>query len=258
MVVKNKKEEPIVVYWAPEAILEKEHQQIMLDIALKPVMSDIQKRRDKKIVQAGPNAEDPHANGYHKCTALHELTENMFYIKAPFAVDIEFDDSGKVKRGQSYSGWFHDRVSSLKNGNSADFDLCYMLFCEESLNVSITPPYLHKTSQPEYGYVSAVKWDIGSWFRPFVLIYQLWEGKQRIYFEKDEPLAYITFDTKREIIFKEYKINETIINIANTCLKHKTIIPLETMQKLYDRFVKTSIKKRLISEIKKNLIEDLK
>jgi hypothetical protein len=254
----NKKSEPIVVYWAPEAILEKEHQQIMLDIALRPVISDIQKRRNKTIIPAGPNIGDPHANGYHKCTALHELTKNMFYIKAPFSVDIEFDDSGKIKRGQNYSGWFHDRETSLKNGNAADFDLCYMFFCEESLDVSITPPYLHKTSQPEYGYVSAVKWDIGSWFRPFVLIYQLWEGKKKIYFEKDEPLAYLNFHTDREIIFKEYKINQEIINITNACLRHKTIIPLETMKKLYDRFTKTSMKKRLLSEIKKNLIEDLR
>ncbi len=253
----NKKKEPIIVYWAPEAILENEHQQVMLDIALRPVMADIQKRRNKIFTHGLGNREDPHSNGYHLCTALHELTKNMFYIKAPFSVNIEFDDLGKIKKDQSYSGWFYNRASSLKNSNSADFDLCYMLFCEEPLEVSFTPPYLHQTSQPEYGYVSAVKWDISKWFRPFVLIYQLWEGKKNIYFEKDEPLAYLTFNTDRKIIFKEYKLNQTIINIANTCLRHKTIIPLEPMQKLYDRFVFTGIKKRLISEIKKNLIEDL-
>jgi len=44
----QKNKEPIIVYWAPEASVEKEHQQIMLKNYLSPVMLDIQKRRNKK------------------------------------------------------------------------------------------------------------------------------------------------------------------------------------------------------------------
>jgi hypothetical protein len=247
----NKK--PIIVYWAPEAMLEKEHQQILLELPFIPVMKDLQKRRTRKIIPKNTR-EDPNSNGYQVCMALHELVKNLFYIKAPFDVDISINEDGSINHAD-YSNWFLKRHTSIKNAKSADFDLSYMIFCEEKLNVSITPPYLHQTSQPDYGFVCSVKWDISSWFRPHVLIYQLWPNKNNIYFKKNEPLAYLKFETERPIIFKEYKITPEILNILNACLAHKMVVPLQPMQDLYRRFTQTSMKKRLILEIKKNLIE---
>jgi hypothetical protein len=244
---------PIIVYWAPEAIVEREHQQLLLEIPIIPVMKDIQKRRNKITMLSGDNREDPLGNGYQMCTALHELTDNLYYIKAPFNANVLFNNDGSIIQDQ-YSGWFKERHSSIDDSISADFDFSYMLFCEEELNVSITPPYLHQTSQPEYGFVCAVKWDISSWFRPHILIYQLWKNKKNIYFKKDEPLAYLKFETDRPIIFKEYKITEEILNILNACLGHKFIIPFQPIEDLYRRFNKSSMKKRLLLEIKKNII----
>lgn len=248
------KQKPIVVYWAPEAIIQKQHQQLLLEMPLIPVMKDILKRRNKEIILKGPNEEDPNANGYQMCTALHELSNNLYYIKAPFDVDIYFNEDGSLIN-RDYLGWFKERNSSIENALSADFDFSYMFFSEEKLDVSITPPYLHQTSQPEYGFVCAVKWDISSWFRPHVLIYQLWQNKKSIHFKKDEPLAYLKFETSRPIIFQEYKVTEEILNILNACLSHKFIIPFQPMKELYRRFNQTSIKKRLIVEIKKNVIK---
>jgi hypothetical protein len=247
------KEKPIVVYWAPEAIPQREHQQLLLEMPLIPVMKDIHKRKNKKFTTKGNNPEDPHGNGYQMCTALHELSKNLYYIKAPFDVDVYFNEDGSRVDG-GYSSWFKERSSSIDNAFSADFDFGYMLFSEEKLDVSITPPYLHQTSQPEYGFICAVKWDISSWFRPHILIYQLWQNKKRIHFKKDEPLAYLKFETSRPIIFKEYKITEEILNILNSCLNHKFVVPFQPMEDLYRRFNQTSMKKRLIAEIKKNVI----
>jgi hypothetical protein len=245
--------EPIIVYWAPEAVAEREHQQILLDMELRPVLADIQKRRVKNIFTMS-TSHDPYSNGYQMCSALHEMVDNMYYIKAPFDVDVSFSEDGFINNDQVKANWFKTRMSSIEGGKSADFDYAYMLFSEENLEVSLTPPYLHQTSQPEYGFVCAVKWDISSWFRSHILIYQLWEGKNRIYFKKDEPLAYLTFHTDRPIIFKEYKITQEILNIMDGCLGHKHIIPFETMKTLYKKFTQTSMKKRLIAEIKNNLV----
>ena len=248
------KQKPIIVYWAPEAILQREHQQLLLEMPLLPVMKDVHKRRNKVFTPKGPNNEDPFGNGYQMCTALHELSNNLYYIKAPFNVDISFNEDGSVITGE-YSNWFKERSTSINDALSADFDFSYMFFSEEKLDVSITPPYLHQTSQPEYGFICAVKWDISSWFRPHILIYQLWKNKKRIHFKKDEPLAYLKFETSRPIVFKEYKITEEILNILNSCLNHKFIVPFQPMEDLYRRFNQTSIKKRLIAEIKKNIVE---
>jgi hypothetical protein len=247
------KKEPIIVYWAPEAEIEKEHQQVLLEMELQPVLKDIHKRRSKDRFLQSNNPNSPLPNGYQMCTALHELCNNMYYIKAPFETHVTFYEDLDSRQGH-YADWFQHRYSSIDGAMSADFRYSYMLFCEESLEVSLTPPYLHKTSQPEYGFVCSVKWDISSWFRPHILIYQLWEGKNQIYFKKDEPLAYLTFNTDRPIIFKEYKLTQEILNISSACLEHKRIIPFEPMKRLYEKFTKTSIKKRLSNEIKKNLI----
>ena len=247
------KKEPIIVYWAPEAIIQREHQQILLEMELQPVLKDIHKKRSKKIFFQSNDLNDPLPNGYHMCAALHELCNNMYYIKAPFDAHITFFEDLYSKQGE-HADWFRHRHSSIEGAMSADFDYNYMLFCEENLEVSITPPYLHQTSQPEYGFICSVKWDISSWFRPHVLIYQLWKGKNQIYFKKNEPIAYLTFHTDRPIIFKEYKITEEILNISFACLRHKSIIPFQTMENLYKRFTKTSLKKRLYNEIKKNLV----
>lgn len=253
---KNKKN-PIIVYWCPEALLERLPQQIMLDIKPKSLMSEIQKRRAKTPIVPEIIKERVLGNGsgYHMCAALHELARNIFVIKAPFDAIVSIDETGAVVKNKEYSSWFVDRSGSIQDGFAVDFDMSFYLFCEENLEVSITPPYMHKTNQPEYGFLSAVKWDISSWFRAFVLIYQLWPGKNTIYFKKDEPIGYLNFHTDREIIFKEYRLTKEIIDIANGCAYFKFTVGNETMSKMYERFTKTSMKKRLTKAIKENIIE---
>jgi hypothetical protein len=250
----NKNKKPIIVYWSPEAVLEREHQQILLDIKPKSLMLDIQKRR--AINPNNPkNAQSyQFGTGYHQCSALHELIDNTYVVKSPFDASITLDETGSVIQSGERFGWFADRSGSIQNAFCVDFDLSYYFFCEEQLEVSITPPYMHQTNQPEYGFISSVKWDISSWFRGFILIYQLWEGKNKVYFYENEPLAYLHFHTDRRIIFKEFSLNEEILNIANACGKHKFIMNFEPMAKLYKRFNQTSIKKRLTKAIKDNII----
>ena len=250
----DKNKEPIVVYWSPEAILEKQNQQILLDIKPKPLMSDILKRRAINPKTPKNAIFTQFGTGYHECMALHELIDNAYVIRSPFDASITLDETGSVIQDGKRHLWFMDRTTSIQNAFSVDFDLSYFFFCEEPLEVSITPPYLHQTHQPEYGFISSVKWDISSWFRGFILIYQLWEGKNKIYFEENEPLAYLHFHTDRKIIFKEFKLTKEIIDIGFACTTHKHILPFQPMKKLYKRFNSTSIKKRLSNEIKNNLI----
>ncbi len=243
----------IVVYWAHDAAINKEHQQILISQVPKSVLLDIQKRRSRYNMSKF-STEDPNGNGYQMCTALHELANNMFYIKAPFDVEINFDAEGKIIVGP-YSGWFEARHSSMNDSFSADFDYSYMFFCEEELEVSYMPPFLHKTSQPDFGFICSVKWDISSWFRPHRTIFQLWPGKNKIHFKKDEPMAYLKMHTDKKIVFKEFKLTPEILLISQACQDHKFILPFESMKTLYHRFTNTSMKKRLILEIKKNLVD---
>jgi len=246
-------EEEVVVYWAPHAHLSKQHHQILLDIQPKSLMGEIQRRRARYPKQP-PSVEQPYPGEYQSCSALHTLTHNMFVIKAPFSAEIKLDSKGVIREGQKYGRWFKERISSLQNAYAIDFDLSYMFFSEEPLDLTITPPYMHKTKQAQQGFISAVSFDISSWFRPYVLIYQLWEGVDTITIEEDEPIAYLKFNTEKKVVFKPFKLTLELESQTNACLDHKHTKPHQSMEELYDRFHRTGMHKRVLKEIKENVI----
>lgn len=249
----DKKDDEVVVYWAPHSLIDRQHQQILLDIKPRSLMADIQKRRAVNPI-IPTSMKEPHPGEYQSCSALHSLAENMFVIKSPFSANINLTENGVIENGQMYGGWFRERISSLNNAYAIDFDMAYMFFCEEPLEVTITPPYMHRTVQSQQGFISAVGFDISSWFRPFVLIYQLWEGVNNITIEEDEPIAYLKFNTKKKVVFKPFKLTSEIDNQILACLEHKHIKPYQSMEELYDRFHRTGMYDRVLREIKANVI----
>ena len=252
---KNKKD-PIIIYWAPHARLEREHQQILLDIKPRPIMADIQKRRAKSIVQPPSLQREAPAylNGYWLCAALHTYTENLFTINSPFDVNIELNEHGSIIPAD-YTGFFHERASSIEGAFSFDYDLNITLFAEESVKVSLLPPFAHKTNQPQSGFMTFANYDLSAWFRPIVFVYQLWEGVRHLKIEKNEPIAYLKFETDRPIIFKEYHLTDRLNNMMDAMAAHKELVPYQSMNDLYDRFHRTGMRKRVMQEVKANLVQ---
>lgn len=255
MMKKKNKLEPITVYWAPHAIPERDAQQVLLDFKPRPLMADIHKRRATNPIhpQSLQNQLPPQGNGYQLCAALHTFANNMFVIKSPFEVNIQLTDEGSIIPA-NYTSFFHERISSTAGAFSLDFDIGFYLFCEEELFVTLMPPFAHQTNQAQSGFLTFAEFDVSSWFRPFVLIYQLWEGVKSLYIQKDEPIAYLKFQTERPVKFVEFSITSEINSLASACADHKKFLPFQSMQELYARFHNTNFNKRVIKEIKKNII----
>lgn len=237
----------LTVYYAPYALLELENQQVLLDVKPTSLMSEIHKRRNK----IGGNFM---TGDYQSCTALYELAKNIFVLKCPFDAEVTLDDNGKIK-STNKQGWFLERNSTIDGNKCVDIDLCYLFFTEESLDMSFTPPYMHKTQQHKYGFIASVKYNIGHWFRPTISVFQLWEGISELKIDESEPFAYLHFHTDKRVQLKEFKLTSEILNLANTCVNHKYIIPFQPLDKLYDRFIRTGMRKRVLEEIKKNTVE---
>lgn len=245
--------ETVTVYWTPSEVFISENTFTLLDSAPKSVMSDVQKRRNTS--KKGKPHWSP--TDYQSCTALHTLTHNLFYVTAPLDTVVELDDEGNISSvtPESHRIFFTERLSSIEGAFSVDFFRSYFLFCEESLEVTITPPYMHENAQAYSAFISAIKFDISKWFRPFVFIYQFWPNKKRLEFKAGEPIAYLHLNTPKKVIFKQFKLTEEILNISNACLEHKKFVPFEPMEKLYERFTGTNMYARLLLEIKNNLID---
>lgn len=254
------KKNPLVVYWMPHILPDHQYEILLLDnIGFKSLMKDISTRRAKNPMMPKSfrwSQEDIPKGSYHLCTALHNLADNVFYLESPFDVNIEIDNDGAiVQNGAPYEKWFRERGQTMDDAFSVDFLMEFSLFCEEPLEISYTPPYMHKTDQQKYGFVSSVKYSISSWFRPAVCIYQLWPGVKELKIKKGDPYVYIHFHTDRQIVFKQVKTTDNIINVSKACLQHKFSYRFQPLKKLYEKFHKHGLREMLLKEIKNNIIE---
>jgi hypothetical protein len=246
------KKEPLVIYWAVSSLEGENHRVLLADISFNSVMKDISHRRAKNPKTPKSDKFVPEGS-YHLCTALHELADNMFYLDAPFDIDIELNSEGNILPSKR-SNWFLERGQTMENAFNIDFNYEIHIFSEETVDISVTPPYLHKSSIPSYGFVSAVKWRLSCWFRPVVVIFQLWPGVRELHIKKGEPLIYMSFDTERPIVFKQFRQTPTITHISSACLRHKYMFQFLPLRVMYDKFVRQGLRNDLLKEIKANIV----
>jgi hypothetical protein len=248
---KNKKDK-VIVYWSPWVHPDFQYNQMILDIKPKSLMSDIQKRRAINPI-IPPNERTEHGK-YQICSALHTFSKNMFIIKSPFNADIKINEDGSIIRDSEISNMFVERISSIENSYSVDFNFSFLFFSEESIKMTLTPAYLHDTSHSNSGFVAAGEYDVSNWLRPAPCIFQLWPGIKNLVIKEYEPLSYVKFDTDKDVELRQFKVTEDIVKMVNACGTVKFVKPLEPMNKLYDRFYNTGLKKAVLKEVKNNII----
>jgi hypothetical protein len=250
------KKTPLTVYWAPSSTVENSYQQLLLNLKPTRLIQEVSKNKTINPNPLSALSATPPLGGLHLCTAFHELMTNVFIIRSPFDMEVHLNDEGYIDRSKDYSGWFVERTSSLEGMKSLDMDMYYLFFAEEPVNVTITSPYMHKTSQPDWGFITPVKFDVSKWFRPYGLIFHLWPGVNKLTFKKGEPIAYLHFETKRKIEFKQFYMTTEIFNQARACGNIKHVLPFEPLEKLYDLFFRSGMRTRVLEEVKKHLIKN--
>lgn len=250
------KTKPITIYWTPFSIVNKQYQQLLVDVPFKPVVRDIVKRRPKEpLLPVSNHSPNPVPRGfYQRCTAFHVLADNMYYFEFPFDVTVQLDDNGTLLPFYRLH-WFTERGQTIEGAFNVDFLYEYAFFSEEPLEITITPPYLHQTPQSSYGFVTAVKWDIGQWFRPVNFLFQLWPGIKEFNIKQGEPFAYVQFHTERPIKFQQVELTDKMLEIGRACFNHKEIFPNTPLSTLYQTFKQRGLKNILLKELKNNVIK---
>jgi hypothetical protein len=238
---------PITVYWSINTDEDMQYQMLLMSSTFKSVMRDITTRRSRKTNDL--------VSSYHSCPALQNLADSMFFIPVPFDVDIELNEDGSI-RPHRWMQFFGERPPTIENAFNVDFDYQLNVFCEEPLEMTVTPPYLHQTAHSQLGFISAVKWDISKWFRPITPAIQLWPGIRELRLRKDEPLLYVNFDTDRPIVFKQVRYTDRMRKIYTACGQFKFYHKFAPLNILYDKFVKQGLRNDLLKEIKENIIKE--
>lgn len=254
MFQKNKNSKDYIdVYWATYGEPENQFHRMMLDISPKKITGDLVK--NKAVNPKIPNVHTIEPNGYQQCAALHNLANNMFVLKSPVNASVQINNSGEIIRNPNEPMWFTERISSLENAFSIDFNLAYLFFTDqEKLDMTLTPAYMHKTSYRNDAFLASVKFDISSWFRPVTFIYQMWEELNFFEIKENDALGYISFDTEKPIRFHQFTMSNTILHQVKACVDYKFFKKNTPMNQLYDLFKRTNMRNSIIQEIKKNVI----
>jgi len=243
------KNKPIVVYWAPanDAIDGK-----WTYLYNKPgtVFADLLKYKTKN-----------NENKVFECPAFSDKYKKMLTFKMPMDSTYEYDFSdGKTfleGKGDHYINLSRKRDDMFVYGPNFMLSFGILLFAEESLTVGWLPPYFHKPQYTKTCTLVPGQFDVGQWFRPLSFEIQTWENKGVLEFKQDEPLMYIDFQTDRKIELRRFVVSERLDKYMNSSIDSTKLFGRgQTLYSRYMMFRNTGMRDNVLTEIKKNLIEE--
>jgi hypothetical protein len=228
------------VYWANLSSVALQQRQNLLVPPIKSLISELFEKaiRNNKT--------------YNRCPANKTAFKNTFFVQSPLDFDITFDDNyqGTGLR----SDWLIPREQDFENRITAEIDLGWLFFCEESLMLEITPPYSHDTTVSKYGSIAVGSFDISKWFRPVMPTYFLWENERRFLIKANEPLAYIRFLTDEKIKLQQFEITQKLLDVTSACANHPNYFEFLPLPERYKLFRERKMDAIVLKEIKNNLI----
>ena len=201
------------------------------------------------------------SDSFLACPAVSDLSKNILEFYSPMDLSYKYDfrDQENMHFSPNFPSSINTEIrktKTLKYSNTVTFQLRYFLFAEESLTVNFTPPYFSKPEYTQYGSVIPGRVDIGQWFRQFNFEVQPWSDHGEFHIKENEPLFYAQLQTDRPIVIKNFSLTPKLHHYAEACKMSTDIFGRgQTMASRYARFSGTSLRNKVLTEIKKNLID---
>ena len=191
----------------------------------------------------------------NRCPAFKDYLNNVYKLESIYDYEFEIKDGRVIS--SIYDQKFFDKhvlVRSIED-KSFSFSNNFIFFTEEdSLKMSLSAPILEDSDIAKNCMVVPGKFDIGKWFRTIDLAFYLRKDINIFKIKEGDALNYITFDSNKKIIFKQFmmndKIKEYLIAVNNAKFSRK----LKT-RNINEYYLMFKNKKKIIKEIKNNLIE---
>lgn len=235
----------LVVYWANFGSLDRLQRTNL--IAEPPV------RIMQTFHQESGNLTD--SASYKACSGAKNLFQNTFVLKSPFDVDAKIVGQHPNVMVQEPYQLVVMRNPTYMNAHSLEYDYRWIFFSEESVEMVQTPPYMHKTQASDYGVLTSGSYDISQWFRSIAPTYNLHQGIDEFKVQKDEPLFYVDFRTKKRVVLKQFELTPDLHSLAFAAAELKQFFPFESLETLYNRFTRSNRHKKVMQEIRKNLLD---
>jgi hypothetical protein len=207
------------------------------------------------------NKDKSSKNHFFQCPATSLKIKKTLAFKSPmtFGYDYDFSGDSKTLEPNSSTGIQMNviRDKMLSNGPNFKLSMGYLMFADESLDVSFTSPFFHKATYMENCSAVPGNFNIGEWFRPYSLEVQSWSDKGSINFVEGEPMFYVEFKTNRPIIVKRYQQNQLLQKYADANMGSTQLFgPGQSLRSRYERFRSIGMREKVLTEINKNLIDE--
>lgn len=198
--------------------------------------------------------QDKKNAAYLRCPSIVQEIKRYYTINSP--IDYSFSwDKGNTWTNDSDQKFFDNFVLTMHE-STAFLGIYYSFFCEEDLEMTIYPPFLHSEDILRDALVLPGALNIGKWVRSIhpAFIYKKESGTIKI--KENRPLFYIKFSTDKEIVFKEFDYNTKISKlIANGQNISRVMFPGRRLEFYYKMFSQYRLRGLLLKSIKENLIE---
>jgi hypothetical protein len=144
---------------------------------------------------------------YH-CKPTQQYMKNLYVFYSPNNVDYKMpipeENDFEIKR----LGVHRDLVEAWADTKNVVLKPSFYLWCEKSLQVSITSPYMHNSVLCKSGFIVPAIIDINEWYRRTQPCLQTYPGIKSFNWEKGEPIFYLKFHTDEKINFIEYPLTQ--------------------------------------------------
>jgi hypothetical protein len=248
----------IVVYWSPFV-----HGWEMLYTEPKSIYSDIKSKANNNLHKSN--------SSMFACPASNDVLQNVYAIKSnlddyyelpvKFLEDLEKQETIEqqifLPMNNNKLSFMVQRKSILKDYWDIEYNLKWVFFADEPLKMKITSPYFPHSAPTPGAFVAAGQMDIGQWFRNINLNYFVPKTATSMEFKVDDSLMYLEFMTDKKIVFKRFQItpliDQMLIESIESPQRYGKHLPLV---KRYEMAKKSKLRERVLTEIKKNLIEE--
>jgi hypothetical protein len=235
------------IYWSPFSTTERYPSVQLLYNTPDLLLSDLSSRRNKQ------------ANGdnWFQCHAFQGSIKNTFILRLPFEVAFGLDtDMGAFAIGQQHQNnmeFVKIKQPSVLNAYTFAVRGNWIFWSEEPLTMITSPAHYHK---PVFdGYYIGGSMDIGKWFRPVEGAIQLNEGVNTVHIKRNDPIAYVRFDTQETVQLKRFYMTKELEELSWGCVEYKQHDPHRGLQYLYDKFTSRGLHNVITQEIKRNVVD---
>lgn len=197
-----------------------------------------------------------------RCPSIIDFSKNTFGIRSP--IDFSFTWTGDDFFTHIYDQQFYNQQVVPRDIQAGLFSLNFMhliFFCESDLEMEAIPAFYENNDFVNNTMVMSGTFNVGKWFRPIDLAFFLKNGalNKKINIAENDTLMYIKFNTKENIKFKKFYMDQEISKISSYVIRNKQTTNDKSIKNylnnVYSKFINSGINKILLKKIKENLME---